>query len=473
MNTELDQLPRRVLLLEFGGAPGSGWAAALARNQFDVHTIPDGADPLFATALLQAAGTQPSLMIATLGYFAGRNRNPYQFNRQFGRMFPETVIVLVQPPGQEVTEALRATARRYGAADLVTALPEGDAADALIEMLWFSACAQGAREVSGEAPALPIAQQVAAQLRRQLGGRGISTTGGRSQGAFRASDALALAEKFSVSTAQLTQWLDGLMQQGALRALAGEKSFVAGDGLYRFFTDEPASKIAAGSVVALPAAAHAAGTPATRAAADASRPTGNRQPVNEIDVHAVANAMCSSAEPLEIRDRSYRLTKYPKCFIGSEAVDWLVRHHALSRPQAVRLGERMFESGLFHHVADDHDFKDGNFYFRFFADEAPIAGPPGKARGLDIDTLDAKDAATRMRGAGGVEVATRRYLLKSYPKCFIGTEAVDWIAATYRLSRPLAVKLGERMVEAGIVHHVADDHDFKDGEFFYRYYADE
>lgn len=41
------------------------------------------------------------------------------------------------------------------------------------------------------------------------------------------------------------------------------------------------------------------------------------------------------------------------------------------------------------------------------------------------------------------------------------------------LSRPLAVKLGERMVEAGIPHHVADDHDFKDGEFSYRDYVDE
>ena len=41
------------------------------------------------------------------------------------------------------------------------------------------------------------------------------------------------------------------------------------------------------------------------------------------------------------------------------------------------------------------------------------------------------------------------------------------------LARPRAVKLGERMVEAGIPHHVADDHDFKDGEFSYRDYVDE
>ena len=467
MNTELESRPRRVMLLESSRGTKSGWAAALSSNQFQVHTLPDGADPVFATALLQAAGAQPSLVVADQAYFAGRNRNPYQFIKHYVRLFPETVILLVQPPGQEVTETMRAAARRYGAADLIPALPDGAASGAVIEAIWFSVCAQSAREISGAAPQLPIEQQVAAQLRRQLTDKAISNAGGRTQGAFRASDALARAEKFSVSTAQLTAWLDDLMQQGALRSLAGDQHFVAGDGLYRFFTDEPASISMPGSVSAVVPAA-AAASAARNAAA-----TGNRQVLSEIDVHALARNMRSGDAPLDIRDRSYRLTKYPKSFIGSEAVDWLVKHQALSRPQAVRLGERMFESGLFHHVTDDHDFKDGNFYFRFFADEAASAGLPDKAQALDIDTLNVKDIATRMRGAGGVEVSTRRYLLKSYPKCFLGTEAVDWLAANCRLSRPLAVKLGERMVEAGIIHHVADDHDFKDGDFFYRYYADE
>jgi hypothetical protein len=148
MNTELESRPRRVLLLESSFTPKTGWAAALNANQFHVHTIPDAADPVFATALLQASGLQPSLVIAALSYFAGRNRNPYQFIKQLARVFPDTAIVLVQPPGQEVTEAMRGVARRYGAVDLVPALAPGATADTMIEMLWFSVCAQRPGAVS-------------------------------------------------------------------------------------------------------------------------------------------------------------------------------------------------------------------------------------------------------------------------------------------------------------------------------------
>lgn len=168
MNTELEARAKRVLLAEAGAAQQQRWSAALAANQFTVHVLSAAPDPLFAATLLQAAGATPTLLIAGITYFAGRNRNPYQFVKNFSRRFPQMAIVLVQPDGQEVTEAARAVAQRYGAVDLVTALPAGDAAGAVIEMLWFSACAQPPRASSGETPALPVAQQVAAQCRRAL-----------------------------------------------------------------------------------------------------------------------------------------------------------------------------------------------------------------------------------------------------------------------------------------------------------------
>ena len=484
MNAELEARSKRVLLAESGAAQQQRWSAALAANRFTVHVLPAAVDPLFAAALLQAAGTMPTLLIASLSYFAGRNRNPYQFVKSFSRSFPETAVVLVQPEGQEVTEAARAVAQRYGAVDLVPALPEGDAAEAVIEMLWFSACAQSLPAGSRETPALPVAQQVAAQCRRALASAGaIDQSEGRMFGAFDADVTFLLAEKFSVSNEQLTAWLNELVVSGALRSLSNARRFAVGAGRFRFFIDEPASIVRPSA----PGAATGATASAAGAVASASRPNAPIGAVKaqaagsgsgprlaaDLDVQEVAQQMRSGEEPLDVRDRSYLLKKYPKCFVGSEAVDWLARHHQLTRPQAVKLGERMFEAGLFHHVADDHDFTDGNFFFRFFADEDALSAVTSKTRSLDIDTLDVKDVATRMRGAGGVDVAARRYLLKSYPKCFIGTEAVDWLALNYRLSRPLAVKLGERMVAEGIFHHVADDHDFKDGDFFYRYFADE
>ena len=472
MNSELEARAKRVLLADTDPAQQQRWSAALAANQFTVHVLPAVADPLFAATLLQAAGSTPALFIASLTYFAGRNRNPYQFVKNFARSFPLMAIVLVQPEGQDVTDAARAVAQRYGAVDLVPVLPAGDAGEAVIEMLWFSACAQPPREISGDLPALPVAQQVAAQCRRALANAGaIDQNEGRMFGAFDADATYLLAEKFSVSSEQLGVWLNEMVMNGSLRSLSNARRFAPGAGRFRFFIDEPASIVRPGSLDAAGAKTPAPSQSAAAAKAVADR-SGPRLAA-DLDMQDVAQQMRTGETPLDVRDRSYLLKKYPQCFVGSDAVDWLVRHHQLTRPQAVKLGEHMFEAGVFHHVSDDHDFTDGILYFRFFADEAKLAAPTGKTRSIDIDTLDVQEVATRMRGAGGVEVAARRHLLKSYPKCFIGTEAVDWLEHNYRLSRPLAVKLGERMVAAGIFHHVADDHDFKDGEFFYRYYADE
>ena len=272
MNAELEARTKRVLLAEAGAAQQQQrWSAALAANQFTVHVLPAAVDSLFAATLLQAAGTMPTLLIASLTHFAGRNRNPYQFVKSFSRCFPQTAIVLVQPEGQEVTEAARAVAQRYGAVDLVPALPEGDAARALIETLWFSACAQPPRESSRETPALPLAQQVAAQCRRALAVAGaIDQSEGRMFGAFDADAPFLLAEKFSVSNEQLTEWLNELVVSGTLRSLSNARRFAVGAGRFRFFIDEPASIVRPASSDAAPSVkdpASGANTPTTRQSA--------------------------------------------------------------------------------------------------------------------------------------------------------------------------------------------------------------
>jgi small-conductance mechanosensitive channel len=73
----------------------------------------------------------------------------------------------------------------------------------------------------------------------------------------------------------------------------------------------------------------------------------------------------------------------------------------------------------------------------------------------------------RMREPGGVPVEDRRHLLSVYPRCFVGSEAVDWLLRATELSRPEAVALGQELVERGFVRHVLDEHGFRDGNFFY------
>ena len=70
---------------------------------------------------------------------------------------------------------------------------------------------------------------------------------------------------------------------------------------------------------------------------------------------------------VELKDRKYRLTTYKQCFVGSEAVDFLMSSGAAeAREDAVQLGNALSEEyHLFEHVTRDHDFKDDRLFYRF------------------------------------------------------------------------------------------------------------
>lgn len=87
------------------------------------------------------------------------------------------------------------------------------------------------------------------------------------------------------------------------------------------------------------------------------------------EIETLVTAM-RSPEGLDIRDRRYRLNIYPLCFIGSEAVDWLVNHKNCPREEAIEIGQILLEQGIIHHVLDQHPFKDGLFFYRFDLDES-------------------------------------------------------------------------------------------------------
>ncbi|EAW37617.1 hypothetical protein L8106_16509 [Lyngbya sp. PCC 8106] len=80
---------------------------------------------------------------------------------------------------------------------------------------------------------------------------------------------------------------------------------------------------------------------------------------------------------------------------------------------------------------------------------------------------------TRMRGENGIEIKERRFQLKSFPKVFLGTDAVNWLMKFENSTRQEAILIGQLMVQKGIIHHVLDEHDFKDEPLFYRFYIDE
>jgi hypothetical protein len=72
---------------------------------------------------------------------------------------------------------------------------------------------------------------------------------------------------------------------------------------------------------------------------------------------------------LKIQDRRYLLTNYRLCFVGSEAVQWMIETLQISEAEALRLGQRLIDEKWFHHVVDEHSFKNENLFYRFYWDE--------------------------------------------------------------------------------------------------------
>ncbi|MEM9135912.1 MAG: mechanosensitive ion channel domain-containing protein [Cyanobacteria bacterium P01_F01_bin.42] len=79
----------------------------------------------------------------------------------------------------------------------------------------------------------------------------------------------------------------------------------------------------------------------------------------------------------------------------------------------------------------------------------------------------------QMKGSNGLEIEDRRFRATLYPRCFIGQEAVTWIVRTQKATHEEALRLGQMLVKKGIIHHVTDEHAFKDDYLFYRFYEDE
>jgi hypothetical protein len=71
------------------------------------------------------------------------------------------------------------------------------------------------------------------------------------------------------------------------------------------------------------------------------------------------------AKGVDIADRNYLGTTYEQCFLGSEAVDYLVEKWSLDRLDAWVVMHRFEHLGLLEHVTQEHGFVDGNLFYRF------------------------------------------------------------------------------------------------------------
>jgi len=103
-------------------------------------------------------------------------------------------------------------------------------------------------------------------------------------------------------------------------------------------------------------------------------------------------------------------------------------------------------------------------------DEADDEASPSPNQG---PLADSSKVVIAMRSPGGVAIQDRSYRFKTYPRCFIGVEAAEWLQRTYSVSRQEALAFGAGLVARRVIHHVTNDHDFKDEHLFYRFTVDD
>lgn len=96
--------------------------------------------------------------------------------------------------------------------------------------------------------------------------------------------------------------------------------------------------------------------------------------LSKLEATRLANDMRSATTGADgamlISTQSYHLVAYKSVFEGAALVAFLVANLGLAKEDAVAAGQSLLDHRLAHHVTNEHPFKDGHFYYRFYADES-------------------------------------------------------------------------------------------------------
>eukprot|EP00249_Psilotum_nudum_P022697 c28612_g2_i1 orf=396-1733(+) len=77
-------------------------------------------------------------------------------------------------------------------------------------------------------------------------------------------------------------------------------------------------------------------------------------------------------EKVQIKDRFYKMRLFSKCFLGSEAVEFLAEDQYFERDEAVQFGRKIVAKHFFRHVMEENTFEDGNQLYRFLEHDPVI-----------------------------------------------------------------------------------------------------
>ena len=89
--------------------------------------------------------------------------------------------------------------------------------------------------------------------------------------------------------------------------------------------------------------------------------------LSDIEIEEISNRMMHPQMGVNIKTRKSFFKTYENCFVGSEAVTWMLAAYPFlnTRENAALLGQLLQKKGILHHVTNDYDFLDKNQFYRF------------------------------------------------------------------------------------------------------------
>ncbi|KAJ7338899.1 hypothetical protein JRQ81_012801 [Phrynocephalus forsythii] len=172
-----------------------------------------------------------------------------------------------------------------------------------------------------------------------------------------------------------------------------------------------------------------------------------------------------------IKDRKRKLTTFPKCFLGSEFVSWLLEIGEIHRPEeGVHLGQALLENGIIHHVTDKHQFKPEHMLYRFRYDDGTYYP---RSEMQDVISKGVR-LYCRLHSLFTPVVRDKDYHLRTYKSVVMANKLIDWLIAQGDCrTREEAMIFGVALCDNGFMHHVLEKSEFKDEPLLFRFFADE
>lgn len=81
---------------------------------------------------------------------------------------------------------------------------------------------------------------------------------------------------------------------------------------------------------------------------------------------SIASFAMKAEAAVDIKDRTHRLKKYEKCFVGKDVVSKLMNLDIVaSNEEGLRMMKELSDVGLIHHVLYEHGFEESHLFYRF------------------------------------------------------------------------------------------------------------